>query len=50
MTLREPYMTPRIEVIGRLADVTLGGPHSQADGCSGNVGNNGVVKDRCKPK
>lgn len=40
---RKQYAAPQLIVVGRLADVTLGGPHSQCDGHSGSVGNNGTT-------
>jgi len=44
-----PYEAPRIEVLGALADMTLGGPGSNCDGHSGTVGNFGNG-NRKKPR
>ena len=43
MESRMKYEAPQARVVGRLAQVTLGGPHSQCDGHSGSVGNNGTT-------
>lgn len=42
------YASPGLFVIGRLSEITLGGPHSNCDGNSGTVGNNGQGNDPCK--
>ena len=47
---RGQYEPPQLFVMGRLADVTLGGAGSRCDGFSGNQGNHGRRRLRCGPK
>jgi hypothetical protein len=44
------YETPSLSELGRLTEVTLGGPGSRCDGHSGNDGNHGVGGGGCENK
>ena len=49
-TPAKTYEPPRLFVMGRLSEVTLGGAGSRCDGFSGSIGNNGRPRLRCGPK
>ena len=41
------YEAPKLTVLGELRTLTLGGPHSCADGNSGSTGNNSQNSGAC---